>query len=64
MYILSGDCWFIAGTVCVVVFDRQMFNRVVPQDQSFDLDYAGAFNVIGDRERKPKLTTITPHNKC
>ena len=41
-YILSGDCWFISGAVCLVTFNKALFERVVPKDQTFkDRDYAG-----------------------
>ena len=38
-----GDCWFLAA-VANLAENKKCFERVVPQDQSFDSgDYAGIF---------------------
>ncbi|WAQ96125.1 CAN8-like protein [Mya arenaria] len=39
-----GDCWFVAAASLLVNGPRQQFERVVPQDQGFDKDYAGIFH--------------------
>lgn len=42
MYYLSGDCWFVAAASVLATGPRNLFERVVPLDQSFDRDeYAG-----------------------
>ncbi|XP_060081791.1 calpain-B-like [Ylistrum balloti] len=38
-----GNCWFIAGAA-VVATHGKLIERVVPNDQDFDVDYAGIFH--------------------
>ncbi|KAL8566600.1 hypothetical protein ACOMHN_054822 [Nucella lapillus] len=38
-----GNCWFVAASATLAANDRQLLYRVVPQDQSFDHQYAGIF---------------------
>ena len=38
---VAGNCWFVAATAALAASDWKLLHRVVPQDQSFDVDYAG-----------------------
>ncbi|XP_077522326.1 calpain-B-like isoform X12 [Amblyomma americanum] len=38
-----GNCWMVASTANLTLND-ELFYRVVPEDQSFDQDYAGIFH--------------------
>lgn len=38
-----GDCWLIAA-VSNLTQDQELFHRVVPDDNSFDEEYAGVFH--------------------
>nr|XP_019920735.2 calpain-9-like isoform X1 [Crassostrea gigas]XP_019920737.2 calpain-9-like isoform X2 [Crassostrea gigas] len=38
-----GNCWFIAGAALVAT-NKKLLERVVPQDQNFDRNYAGIFH--------------------
>ncbi|XP_048760770.1 calpain-9-like isoform X1 [Ostrea edulis] len=38
-----GNCWFIAGAALVAT-KKKLLERVVPQDQDFDRNYAGVFH--------------------
>ena len=38
-----GDCWFLAG-IAALTQHKNLFDRVVPKDQSFGKDYCGAFH--------------------
>jgi hypothetical protein len=38
-----GNCWFIAGCAAIVLVP-ELFSNVVPNDQSFDTNYAGIFH--------------------
>jgi hypothetical protein len=39
---LPGDCWFVAAVACLATTNDKLFDRLVPQDQTFDDgDYAG-----------------------
>ncbi|XP_076444186.1 calpain-9-like [Babylonia areolata] len=38
-----GNCWFVAAAASLAANNWQLLHRVVPQDQSFDQDYAGIF---------------------
>lgn len=38
-----GNCWFIAAAASLAANDWKLLHRVVPQDQTFDKDYAGIF---------------------
>lgn len=38
-----GDCWFVAAAACLAFAPDQLFQRVVPLDQSFDHNYSGIF---------------------
>ncbi|XP_073527983.1 calpain-8-like isoform X2 [Phyllobates terribilis] len=37
-----GDCWFLGSIACLTTNKNCLF-RVIPQDQSFEKDYAGIF---------------------
>jgi len=38
-----GNCWFIAGCAGILQH-KQLFSKVIPEDQSFSKDYAGLFH--------------------
>ncbi|XP_064483880.1 calpain-B-like isoform X3 [Ornithodoros turicata] len=38
-----GNCWMVAS-VANLTLSNELFTRVVPEDQSFDVDYAGVFH--------------------
>ncbi|GAB1608629.1 calpain-9-like, partial [Argonauta hians] len=38
-----GDCWFVAAVSSMVAHQRKLLDKVIPSDQNFEEDYAGAF---------------------
>ncbi|KAK6170022.1 hypothetical protein SNE40_018513 [Patella caerulea] len=38
-----GDCWFVAAAATLCTSHRNIFERVVPLDQTFDTEYTGVF---------------------
>lgn len=38
-----GNCWFLAA-IGAITFQKDIMDQVIPDNQSFDKDYAGIFH--------------------